>query len=170
MEKEKNIFYNLIRKEVIKKITCGLGEVSETDDAIVCYVDKSKIAKEKDEYVIDCYGYNGTNLDLAKKYNISKPVFYIIDDIDFNDRLCTGIYGYNGVTIVITNCNFGELTNIRNDGACRLYYSKLNNLNLYTEDLATNRADISASKQVVLLAKKMKLFKTDITSSNVTKL
>ena len=68
MEKEKNIFYNLIRKEVIKKITCGLGEVSETDDAIVCYVDKSKIAKEKDEYVIDCYGYNGTNLDLAKKY------------------------------------------------------------------------------------------------------
>ena len=69
MEKEKNIFYNLIRKEVIKKITCGLGEVSETDDAIVCYVDKSKIAKEKDEYVIDCYGYNGTNLDLAKKYN-----------------------------------------------------------------------------------------------------
>ncbi len=170
MEKEKNIFYNLIRKEVIKKITCGLGEVSETDDAIVCYVDKSKIAKEKDEYVIDCYGYNGTNLDLAKKYNISKPVFYIIDDIDFSDRLCTGIYGYNGVTIVITNCNFGELTNIRNDGACRLYYSKLNNLNLYTEDLATNRADISASKQVVLFAKKMKLFKTDITSSNVTKL
>lgn len=170
MEKEKNIFYNLIRKEVIKKITCGLGEVSETDDAIVCYVDKSKIVKEKDEYVIDCYGYNGTNLDLAKKYNISKPVFYIIDDIDFSDRLCTGIYGYNGVTIVITNCNFGELTNIRNDGACRLYYSKLNNLNLYTEDLATNRADISASKQVVLLAKKMKLFKTGITSSNVTKL
>ena len=43
-------------------------------------------------------------------------------------------------------------------------------MNLYTEDLATNRADISASKQVVLLAKKMKLFKTDITSSNVTKL
>ena len=64
--------------------------------------------------------------DLAKKYNISKPVFYIIDDIDFSDSLCTGIYGYNGVTIVITNCNFGELTNIRNDGACRLYYSKLN--------------------------------------------
>ena len=43
MEKEKNVFYNLVRKAAVKAITGNMGRVVEYDYKIICYVKKAKI-------------------------------------------------------------------------------------------------------------------------------
>lgn len=93
-------------RNIIKKYLVGnLGKVVEEDDKLICYVKKNKIKKEKYEYSIMCNGIE--DKELAKTYNLDKPVYYVIEGINITDKKVY-IYNYHNedCNITIKNCNF----------------------------------------------------------------
>ena len=93
-------------RNIIKKYLVGnLGKIVEEDDKLICYVKKNKIKKEKYEYSIICNGIE--DKELAKTYNLDKPVYYVIEGINITDKKVY-IYNYHNedCNIAIKNCNF----------------------------------------------------------------
>lgn len=89
------IFKNAIRKILLTNIVRNflkgylvgnLGKVVEEEDKLICYVDKNKIKEEKYNYTIYCYGINDKDNELAKIYNLDKPVHYVIEGITLKDK------------------------------------------------------------------------------------
>jgi len=106
------ITYNLMRKYYAKNLTGHMGKVEIKDDKIVCYVKKSAICKERNEFVYNI-GLRGTTFyseELKDKYNLNKPIYYIFDDITFNREfhLHSGTNAY----VVIRNCTFNDAIEI----------------------------------------------------------
>lgn len=110
------IFKNAIRKILLTNIVRNflkgylvgnLGKVVEEEDKLICYVDKNKIKEEKYNYTIYCYGINDKDKELAKIYNLDKPVHYVIEGITLKDKK---VYIYNfhndDCNITIKNCDF----------------------------------------------------------------
>ena len=112
---------NFVRNLIIIDITGNLGKIVEDEDKITCYVKKSKCKKERYRYNITCNGISKKNKELAKKYNINKPICYVLDDIEFKKN---GIYifGYNNCEIIIKNCTFDLNLNldINVNGKCTI--------------------------------------------------
>ena len=80
---------NFVRSLIIIDITGNLGKIVEDEDKITCYVKKSKCKKERYCYTIVCNGISKKNKELAKKYNINKPICYVLDGLKFKNN---GIY------------------------------------------------------------------------------
>ena len=101
----KETFVEIIRNYIKKKITGNLGDVYETEDKLICYVDKKRLKKDKYGIKISCQGITEWNEQLATKYNLDKQVIYVVDGFVFKkDRV--DIEGTNNCEIVIRNCNF----------------------------------------------------------------
>lgn len=99
MAKEiKKYVYEKVRESIKKDLTGHMGKCEETDEILYCYVSKHKI---KD--TIKLLGINKDNIELAKQYNLNKPIVYIIEDMNFKTNI--SILG-NNCTIRINNCNF----------------------------------------------------------------
>ena len=103
----KILLTNIVRNFYKGYLVGNLGKVVEEEDKLICYVDKNKIKEEKYSYTIYCYGITGKDKELAKRYNLDKPVHYIIEGITLKDKK---VYIYNfhndDCNITIKNCDF----------------------------------------------------------------
>ena len=106
------IKFNLIRRHYTKNLTDKIGKLEIKDDKIICYVKKSAICKERNEffYNINLRGTTFYGEELKNKYNLNKPIYYIFDNITFNRKL----YLLSGVNthIIFRNCTFNDAIEI----------------------------------------------------------
>ena len=95
----------IARQLVLKKITNNLGKVEVTEDEIICYVKKHKC--KRDSYTLDipCHGQRKKYHDLVKKYDLDKPIVYVIEDMVVKYKKVF-IFGYDDADIIIRNCKF----------------------------------------------------------------
>jgi len=102
------IKYDLIRKYYAKNLTGHMGKVDIQDDKIICYVKKSAIHKERNEFIyyINLRGTTFYSEELKNKYDLNKPIYYIFDGITFNREL----YLLSGINahVIIRNCTFKD--------------------------------------------------------------
>lgn len=103
--------YKILRKYLIQSFTDNLGKIEETDEKIICYIDKKNINKFKNNYFyeIDLYGLMYLDSEykiFANKYNLEKPVEYIFENITFDDKII--ISATDGTHIIFKNCKFKD--------------------------------------------------------------
>lgn len=110
-----NTLYKIKRNYFKRKLIGNLGKIIETEDKIICYVNKNKCKKDKYDYTINCNSRNDTIL--AKYYNLDKPIIYIIEDLDFKKNVF--IWG-NNCEVIIKNCKFNLGLYTRINGICTL--------------------------------------------------
>lgn len=110
--------YNQTRNWLKKSMTCFLGKTEETDNEIICYVEKSKVRKDSNGYKIICLNKNISE-SLANKYNLNKQVNYVIDGIKF-DKTKVVIFGTDNCKVNIKNCRFENGLNVWVSGKCKL--------------------------------------------------
>lgn len=110
---------DLKRKYFKKTLTGKLGRVVEKEDKIICYVRKSKCKKEKNRYTIHCYGVSGKNKELAEKYNLNKPICYVIENKQFTDGEVF-IFGRYNNEVIIKDCDFKHNLYVLTNGKCIL--------------------------------------------------
>lgn len=115
----KKILYKITRPYVKRYLTGNLGKIVESDDKIICYVNKRKIKKKKYEYTIACFGIRDTEKKLADAFNLNKPVCYVIDGINL-EKHKTYIFGYDNCEVIIKKCNFGLGLDVDVNGKCTL--------------------------------------------------
>lgn len=109
--------YNSLRKISIKYITGNLGKIVESDDRITCYINHYNESSK----VIRFYNSNSEkNKKLTKSYNINKPIYYVIDGINFENYASITMAGYDNVNVIIRNCKFKYFPFIYIRGTCRI--------------------------------------------------
>ena len=111
--------FKIIRNYVAQYITGNLGKIVENEEKITCYIKKNRCKKEKYNYTIACFGITKKNQELAEKYNLNKPICYVIDGIEF-DKDEVNIFGYDNCEVIIRNCTFDMGLHIRIHGKCTL--------------------------------------------------
>ena len=117
--KIKKYSYNIIRNCLKKYFTNNLGKVVEHEDKIVCYVKRTNVKKENYHYNISCHNIRKKDKELAEKYNLNKPICYIIEGLEFKkDKVY--IFGYNNCEVIIKNCKFNFDVNISVTGKCTI--------------------------------------------------
>lgn len=82
MNKFKKVLYNITRPYAKKYLTNNLGKVVEDDEKITCYVKKRKIKNENYTYTISCLGVGEEQKEVARAYNLNKPICYVLDGIE----------------------------------------------------------------------------------------
>lgn len=139
------IIDNLRRRRTLRNITGNQGFVVETEDKIICYIQKEKCKKPESycgetEYHIQCMEYKEKYKDLVEKYNLDKKVVYVLDGlvikgiVEIKDGTCD---------LEIKNCNFSGSVDIRIFGNCTIKNTNINPRSLYGE--------ISISAQELLI-------------------
>lgn len=109
--------YNILRKISIKYITGNLGKIVESDDRITCYINHYNESSK----VIRLYNSSSEeNMKLTKSYNINKPIYYVIDGINFENYASITMAGYDNVNVIIRNCKFKYFPFICIRGTCRI--------------------------------------------------
>lgn len=138
--------FNILRHYVKSYVTGNLGKVVEKDDYLVCYVKKGKIKNHKFHNYITCPGIKEKDKELAKIYKLYKKVYYIFDDLDFNNNEIT-IFGYgDNSEIVIKNCKFNYGLTINALGNCTVdncYIASQCNLNFHAKNLTFKNMNIN---------------------------
>lgn len=138
--------FNILRHYVKSYVTGNLGKVVEKDDYLVCYVKKGKIKNHKFHNYITCPGIKEKDKELAKIYKLYKKVYYIFDDLDFNNNEIT-IFGYgDNSEIVIKNCKFNYGLTINALGNCTVdncYIASQCNLNFHAKNLTFKNMDVN---------------------------
>ena len=95
----------IIRNMLLTIITNNLGKVEETEDKIICHVKKYKCKQNSYQFTIACHGQRKEYQELVEKYNLNKPIVYIIDNFEIKNKKVF-IFGYNNPEIIIKNCAF----------------------------------------------------------------
>ena len=114
------------RRKAIRKITRNQGFVVETEDKIICYIQKKKCRRKYWGYsaghyiptliyCINCSDYKYKYRELVKKYNLDKKVVYVLEGLDF--YINVNIEGDES-DLEIRNCNFHKNLNIMISGNC----------------------------------------------------
>ena len=138
--------FNILRHYVKSYVTGNLGKVVEKDDYLVCYVKKGKIKNHKFHNYITCPGIKEKDKELAKIYKLYKKVYYIFDDLDFNNNEIT-IFGYgDNSETVIKNCkvNYGLTINaLGNWTVDHCYIASQCNLNFHAKNLTFKNMDVN---------------------------
>ena len=117
MDDGKSFIYSIARDYFKRKLTNNLGRVVEDGDRLVCYINKNKCEKDMFTYTITCFGLDDKNRELADSYKLNKPIYYVLNDIDFDNRK-VNIYGYDECHVIIKNCKFNYGVRISTDGEC----------------------------------------------------
>lgn len=134
---DNRLTYNILRHFAMKKITSNLGKLVEEDDKIICYVDKNRCNKELYKYNICCFGTLLKDKELAKKYDINKPICYVFDSIDFDNHEVY-IYGHDDSEIIIRNSYFKYGLCIGSDGKVSIENSSIktsHTFSMYAKEL-----------------------------------
>ncbi len=116
----------LMRKKYLNTITSKLGQVVVTNDEIICYVDKEKLNSFKSElcYDLRLSGAQKLSRSILDKYDLNKPVHYIIDGIYFDNGLC--LNSDMNVHVEFKNCIFGNKLHIKEADLVTLNNNKYN--------------------------------------------
>ena len=112
--KIKDKIYNIKRKKAINLITNNLGLVKEEEDEIICYVNKDKIEVNGANLSLSCYGIKDEHKKIAQKYNIDKPIHYVIKDLLITNKIY--IFGYENCNVEIKNCSLKNDAGIHING------------------------------------------------------
>lgn len=137
MVKFREEYNKLMRNYELKRITGNLGNVVEEDDKIVCFLFKFNSENE----VIDLLNYD--SIKRNKKHGISKPIYYVLDGINFDDE--TKIIGHDGVNVIINNCKLPHCIMI--DGNCQINncnYKSSMECNISAGDLKLKDCEINS--------------------------
>lgn len=100
----KSIIDDYKRKQVYKSITCNLGRIEETDDAIYCYVDEKKYKRK----YIRTSGYAASfmcvpfGVTVGEDQKVFKNIIYVFDNINFDRNLFID----SKPNLVFKNCRF----------------------------------------------------------------
>lgn len=146
---------NIIRNYIARYLTGHLGKVVEDEEKIICYVKKNRCKKEKYNYTIACFGIIKKDQELAEKYNLNKPICYVIDGIAF-DKSKVNIFGYNDCEVIVKNCTFDMGLHIRINGKCTLentFIREFHTLSIGATELLIKNMDIR--NQVILAGLKL---------------
>lgn len=141
-----NILDNYKRKQALKSITGDMGSVVETENEIICYVTQNSIRLFKlKETIIFLFGCNDNkNIDIAKKFNINKPVRYVFEGL----RCSCAIYGYaSDVNVEFINCDFEYCMYIQLEGNCKIencIFPGALNMNIYANNLVLSSSKINS--------------------------
>lgn len=119
------MFYEIKRKAVKKKITGNLGFIIETEDKLICYVEKEKCRNDtyfdgNKVYYIDCTVPSCKDKELLEKYNLDKKIVYVLDGLTFNEKERVVINGVKACEIQIKNSKFKSSFSIFTPGNCFL--------------------------------------------------
>ena len=119
------MFHEIKRKAVKKKITGNLGFIIETEDKLICYVRKEKCGIEISHsgykiYHIDCVDFKDKYKELVEKYNLNKQIVYVLDGLTFNRNEIVEITGIENIGIEIKNCKFEFKFKVMTSGDCSL--------------------------------------------------
>jgi len=105
-KKIKKIFYEIARKEMLKNITCDLGEIIEEKDKFICKVSQNKLNKmyAKDKFLT--LNLSGVNPDSKEyvNYKLDKPIYYVFDKIIFTNGL--RFYSVFNSNVIFRECDF----------------------------------------------------------------
>lgn len=112
---------NILKNIIYKNITGNLGTIIEEEDKIICYIDKTKLAKDESilkflELNINCKGIGEYDKKMIDLFKINKPITYVFKGINLH---CLYINGHIDTNIIIEDCNFYGLT-IGTSGDCIL--------------------------------------------------
>lgn len=135
-----NILNNYKRKEALKLITNNVGKVVETDDEIICYVKQSSLK----DGVIFLYSCNSIkNIDVARKFNINKPIRYVFDGL----KCYCSIEGYSSdVNAEFINCKLGCFDDVSIAGDCKIehcdFYGTPSFCNIHANNLFLSSSTI----------------------------
>lgn len=171
MNKLKKILYNAARQYLKKQFTNNLGKVVEDDEKITCYVKKSKIKNNKYNCSIACFGIKEEEKDIAKAYNLNKPICYVIDGIELK-KYNTYIFGYDNCEVIVNNCNFGFGLSISVHGKCTLSNTNIRTFShlsiganeLIIKDMESNQINVVGSEYRFLFGADDKM---EIVNSNI---
>lgn len=140
------------RLRALKNVTGNLGEVVEEDNRIVCYVDKKVQGMKK----IELFNVNSNrNLLLNKKYDFNKPIYYLLDSLDFDNGNVVELFGYDDVNVVINNCNLSCYFNI--SGNCTIKnctFIDSSWLSIYANNLRFSKCNIDFPTDIKVSATK----------------
>lgn len=109
------------RKEAIKKITRGLGKITEDETTIYCHIN-GRIFKEKCDYG-NVYGFNLQHHPVTicrnvyptvngQTYSLAKNIVYIFDNIIFDKPLSFWISSPSHNYVKFQNCSFTDRISI----------------------------------------------------------
>lgn len=140
------------RLYALKNVTGNLGEVVEEENRIVCYVDKKVQGMKK----IELFNVNSNrNLILSKEYNFNKPIYYLLDGLDFDNGNVVELFGYDDVNVVINNCNLSCYFNIF--GNCIIKnctFTDSSWLSIYAKNLRFSKCNIDSPTDIKVSATK----------------
>lgn len=140
------------RLRALKNVTGNLGDVVEEENRIVCYVDKKVQGMKK----IELFNVNSNrNLMLNKKYDFNKPIYYLLDSLDFDNGNVVELFGYDDVNVVINNCNLNCYFNI--SGNCIIKnctFTDSSWLSIYTKNLELGKCNIDFPMNIKVSATK----------------
>lgn len=160
-----NILDNYKRKQVLESITGDMGRVVETENEIICYVTQNSIRLFKlKETSIFLFGCNDNkNIDVAKKFNINKPVRYVFEGLRFS----SAIYGYaSDVNVEFINCDFEYCMYIHLEGNCKIkncIFPGALKMNIYANNLVLSSSEINSMMyDVFYIAARRQLTLTDM--------
>ena len=143
IHKIKSGIFNILRQYVKNYITGNLGKVEEDDGYLICYIDKRKIKKKKIHHFIHCPGIREKDKELAKAYKLYKKIYYVFEDLEFNNSYVT-IFGYGSDSeiiiknsadenLIIENCTIGRI----NDKT-KVFLTSLQNINLINSKIVAD--------------------------------
>lgn len=112
LEVTEDIYKYLLKSSLLKPIR-KIGKCKIYNDRIVCLVDGKKLKKNCDSsycYRLFFYGIFSKNELELKKYQLDKPVQYIIENVDFDKNICINSYDSE---IIFRNCSFSSVIDIK---------------------------------------------------------
>lgn len=157
----KKTLYPIARNLMKVYLTGNLGKVVEDDERLVCYVQKGKCQKNKYDYTISCRGIEGRNKELAKLYQLDKPIYYVLDGLEFENKKVY-IFGYDECDVDIRNCKFHWDLSVHVNGHCTFNSTSIHSfgslsmcaheLQLENMTIQNHLASIGQNLQVILEA------------------
>lgn len=102
--------YKIVRHLMIKERTNFLGRIEEHDDKIICHVNNKKLKKYKSSSYYKLYFMHILDKETAKIHKLNKPIYYIIEDMTFDERL--EFTSVPNTYIKFKNCKFNDCISI----------------------------------------------------------
>ena len=100
----KQKIYEFKRKKYLKKILALKGKTSIKIDRIICFVNNRYLLNNKSSITEYNYNFYYDINQKIKKYNLDKPIYYIIKDMNFIDSI--DITVPKNVYVIFDNCTF----------------------------------------------------------------
>jgi len=118
-KKIKSLAKKIISLYYLKSVNGLAGKIEIKDDKIIFYINKNKLEKNKAQKSEYNYTFNDAsilkyNKCVLTKYNLNKPFYYVIENIDFKDKVYFNISSNSH--LIFRNCTFNNQIEIYGKG------------------------------------------------------